>query len=87
MHKLGKRQLIIELEEALPALPEVLESLALDLSTNGCTLTYTYDPHKTRTGINELLQAIRDAGLLIKDVHTTKTSLEEIFVSLVKTKT
>jgi len=87
MHKLGKRQLIIELEEALPALPEVLVPLALDLSANGCTLTYTYDPHKTRTGINELLQTLRDAGLLIKDVHTTKTSLEEIFVSLVKTKT
>jgi len=86
MHKLGKRQLIIELEDTLPALPETLVPLALDLSANGSTLTYTYDPHKTRTGINELLQAIRDAGLLIKDVHTTKTSLEEIFVSLVKTK-
>jgi ABC-2 type transport system ATP-binding protein len=87
MHKLGKRQLIIELEDALSVLPETLVPLALDLSANGSTLTYTYDPHKTRTGINELLQAIRDAGLLIKDVHTTKTSLEEIFVSLVKTKT
>ena len=87
MHKLGKRQLIIELEDALSVLPETLVSLALDLSANGCTLTYTYDPHKTRTGINELLQAIRDADLLIKDVHTTKTSLEEIFVSLVKIKT
>ena len=59
---------------------------ALELSANGRTLTYTYDPHKTRTGINELLQTIRDAGLLIKDVHTIKTSLEEIFVNLVKTK-
>ena len=87
MHKLGKRQLIIELEDALSALPEVLVPLALDLSADGCALTYTYDPHNTRTGINELLQAIRDADLLIKDVHTTKTSLEEIFVSLVKTKT
>ncbi|MGB5261624.1 MAG: ABC transporter ATP-binding protein [Gammaproteobacteria bacterium] len=86
MHKLGKRQLIIELEAALSALPEVLVPWALDLSANGCTLTYTYDPHKTRTGINELLQTIRDADLLIKDVHTTKTSLEEIFVGLVKTK-
>jgi len=87
MHKLGKRQLIIELEDALPALPETLVPLALDLSANGSTLTYTYDPHKTHTGINELLQTLRDAGLLIKDVHTTKTSLEEIFVSLVKAKT
>ena len=87
MHKLGKRQLIIELEEALSALPEVLVPWALDLSADGCALTYTYDPHKTHTGINELLQALRDADLVIKDVHTTKTSLEEIFVSLVKAKT
>ncbi len=86
MHKLGKRQLIIELESALSALPEVLAPWTLDLSTDGCKLTYTYDPHKTHTGINELLQTIRDAGLSLKDVHTTKTSLEEIFVSLVKTK-
>ncbi|MGB5474044.1 MAG: ABC transporter ATP-binding protein [Gammaproteobacteria bacterium] len=86
MHKLGKRQLIIELENTLVALPEALVSRSLDLSADGCTLTYTYDPHKSNTGINELLQALRDADLSIKDVHTTKTSLEEIFVSLVKTK-
>jgi len=87
MHKLGKRQLIIELEDALSILPETLVPFALELSANGRTLTYTYDPHRTRTGINRLLQTIQDAGLLIKDVDTTKTSLEEIFVSLVKTKT
>lgn len=86
MHKLGKRQLIIELESALPTLPDILNQWSLDLSADGCKLTYTYDPHRSHTGINELLQAIQQAGLLIKDVHTTKTSLEEIFVSLVKTK-
>lgn len=84
MHKLGKRQLIVELEAALSVLPEVLAPWTLDLDSDGCKLTYTYDPHNTQTGINGLLQAIRDAGLLIKDVHTTKTSLEEIFVNLVK---
>jgi ABC-2 type transport system ATP-binding protein len=86
MHKLGKRQLMVELEEAITALPETLAAWALDLTADGCKLTYTYDPHNTHTGINALLQAIREAGLLIKDVHTTKTSLEEIFVSLVKKK-
>ena len=86
MHKLGKRQLIIELENNLSLLPEMLSPWALDLAANGYELTYTYDPHKAHTGINELLQAIQQAGLLIKDVHTTKTSLEEIFVSLVKSK-
>jgi ABC-2 type transport system ATP-binding protein len=49
-------------------------------------MTYTYDPLKTQTGIDGLLQAIREEGMLIKDVHTKKTSLEEIFVSLVNTK-
>jgi ABC-2 type transport system ATP-binding protein len=87
MHKLGKRQLIIELEEPLSALPESLVSFTLELSANGRTLTYTYDPHKTRTGIDELFQTLRDADLSIKDVDTTKTSLEDIFVSLVKAKT
>jgi ABC-2 type transport system ATP-binding protein len=86
MHKLGKRQLIIELEAVLAAMPAALAPWALDLSADGGALTYTYDPHKNHTGINELLQALRDADLSIKDVHTTKTSLEEIFVNLVKTR-
>jgi ABC-2 type transport system ATP-binding protein len=85
MHKLGKRQLIIELESHLTVMPDALKPWTLDMSADGCQFTYTYDPHKTHNGINELLQAIREAGLVLKDVHTTKTSLEEIFVSLVKT--
>ncbi|MFW2371908.1 MAG: ABC transporter ATP-binding protein [Gammaproteobacteria bacterium] len=86
MHKLGKRQLVVELETVLEDLPEALSPWALELTAQGEQLTYTYDPHKTHTGIHQLLQAIRDAGLMIKDVHTTKTSLEEIFVNLVKTR-
>ncbi len=85
MHKLGKRQLVIELESAITDLPKALSPWALELSAEGEKLTYTYDPHKTHTGIHELLQVIRDAGLVIKDVQSTKTSLEEIFVNLVKT--
>ena len=86
MHKLGKRQLIVEIETGIERLPDVLLPWSLELSSDGCQLVYTYDPHKTDTGINDLLQAIRQAGLLIKDVNTTKTSLEEIFVNLVNTK-
>jgi ABC-2 type transport system ATP-binding protein len=86
MHKLGKRQLLIELDSALSVLPQVLAPWPLELSADGSQLTYTYDPHTPRTGVNDLLLAIREAGLLIKDVNTTKTSLEEIFVSLVKKK-
>jgi len=86
MHKLGKRELVVELEGALPEMPETLSPWSLDLKGEGRQLVYTYDPHKAHTGVHDLLQAIRDAGLVIKDVNTTKTSLEEIFVNLVSIK-
>lgn len=84
MHKLGKRQLIIELQQHLDSLPPALQNWPVELAADGNQLTYTYDPHRTYTGIDELLQAIRDSGLLLKDIHTTQSSLEDIFVSLVK---
>jgi len=84
MHKLGKRQLLIELQDPLTSLPVTLAGFALELSEDGSTLTYTYDPLKSDTGINELLALIQQAELVIKDVHSMKTSLEEIFVKLVK---
>jgi len=84
MHKLGKRQLIVELGKPVDALPAQLSRWMMDLSADNCQLTYTYDPHNTDTGIQELLQNIKDAGLEIKDLHTTQSSLEEIFVNLVK---
>ena len=86
MHKLGKRQLRIELESPLANLPAGLAGFALEVAGEGCQLIYTYDPHKTHTGIDELMRAIAAAGLVIKDVHSVKTSLEEIFVNLVKSK-
>jgi len=86
MHKLGKRQLIVELERAISRVPDSLSSWALELSADGGQLTYTYDPHNVHTGIHALLQAIGAAGLLLKDLKTTQSSLEEIFVKLVKGK-
>ncbi len=86
MHKLGKRQLIIELEEAVNTVPGALAAWALELSADGSKLVYTYDPHTTHTGISDLLQAISEAGLLLKDLTTTQTSLEEIFINLLKAK-
>jgi len=83
MHKLGKRQLIVELEEKILSIPESLFSWNLELSEEGKHLTYTYDPHRATTGIDDLLQAFRDAGMPLKDIQTTKSSLEEIFVSMV----
>ena len=83
MHKLGKRQLIVELEESVSSVPGVLAPWALDLSEGGNELTYTYDPHSARTGISGLLGALGESGLSIKDLKTTQSSLEEIFVNLV----
>ena len=87
MHKLGKRQLVIELETAIPSIPEILNAWNLELSAGGEKLIHTYDPHTSHTGMHELLQAMSDAGLRIKDMHSLKTSLEEIFVNLVNTPT
>ena len=84
MHKLGKRQLLVDLEETVSTVPDALAPWVLDLSADGSRLIYTYDPHNTHTGISDLLQAIRAAGLVLKDLKTTQSSLEEIFVNLVK---
>ncbi|HQU15924.1 MAG: multidrug ABC transporter ATP-binding protein [Chromatiales bacterium 21-64-14] len=86
MHKLGKRQMIIELDEPLSAVPSTLSGWPLELSADGSQLVYTYDPHKEHTGISGLLQAMNAARLPLKDLRTTQSSLEEIFVSLVKGK-
>ena len=84
MHKLGKKQLNIELKHPVAAVPDVLSGWELELSADGSLLTYTYDPHNPRTGIAGLLDAVSEAGLALKDVNTTQSSLEDIFVSLVR---
>jgi ABC-2 type transport system ATP-binding protein len=86
MHMLGKKQMNIELKQAVTMIPESLSEWELELSADGRQLTYTYDPHNVRTGVTGLLDAIRDAGLSLQDVNTSQSSLEDIFVSLVKEK-
>jgi len=86
MHKLGKKQMIVELDEAINRVPATLVSWPLELSEDGCRLTYTYDPHSSSTGIPDLLQAINSAGLILKDFNTSQSSLEDIFVNLVNSK-
>lgn len=85
MHKLGKKQLTVELRDRIAALPESLSQYDLALSADGCQLVYTYDAQSSRTGITSLLQSIRSAGLALKDLNTTQSSLEDIFVNLVRT--
>jgi len=84
MQKLGKKQLIIELKEACSQLPDSLSHYNVELSEDGSRLTYTYDTKGDGTGITALLQALNDSdSLALKDLQTTQSSLEEIFVSLV----
>jgi len=84
MHNLGKKQLIIELKEAAASLPQSLTGYDLILSEDGNKLTYTYDTMSDSTGITDLLQAVKNAGLALKDMQIKQSSLEDIFVDLVK---
>jgi ABC-2 type transport system ATP-binding protein len=84
MQKMGKKQLLIELRQSIAQLPPQLEGYDLEPSPDGSHLTYTYDIHGDRTGITSLLQDLHSAGLALKDLKSSQSSLEEIFVSLVK---
>ncbi len=86
MHQLGKKQMIIELKQPVAVVPDILSDWALELSLDGNQLTYTYDPHNPHSGISGLLDTIRDAGLTMQDVNTSQSSLEDIFISLLKDK-
>lgn len=83
MQKLGKKQLIIELKEPANEVPISLAGLDVHLSAAGTTLTYTYDASADATGITKLLNLLSDTGLQLKDLQTTQSSLEDIFVNLV----
>ncbi|NNC98830.1 MAG: ABC transporter ATP-binding protein [Gammaproteobacteria bacterium] len=84
MHKLGKKQMIVELKEATDSLPETLSEFPIVLSGGGTILTYTYDTGADSTGITRMLQLISEAGLALKDIKTTQSSLEDIFVDLLR---
>ena len=84
MHNLGKKQLIVDLKEPAMGLPPSLTGYELALSEDGNQLTYTYDTVSDSTGITDLLQAIKATGLELKDLHINKSSLEDIFVDLVR---
>ena len=87
MHKLGKKQICIELTKEISDIPEELANWNLELSGDGKKLTHTYDPLNTNDSVANLLEAIRHIGLSLADVNTSQSSLEDIFVSLVKEKT
>ena len=84
MRKLGRKELILHLAEPLAALPEELSNRGLALSGSGENLVYTYDAQGERTGITTLLGELQSAGIRFRDLETRQSSLEEIFVNLVR---
>jgi ABC-2 type transport system ATP-binding protein len=84
MQKLGKKQLKLQLHGKIEAIPPTLAAYNLELSDQGCELTYNYDTKGERTGITSLLSDLRTAGIRISDLDTSQSSLEDIFVSLVR---
>lgn len=84
MQEFGKKQLVLEMKQAVNSLPKSLARFNLEKSVDGNQLTYTYDTHASRTGITALLQSLNEAGLAMKDLKTSQTSLEDIFVKLVR---
>ena len=82
--KLGQKQLVIELRESVTKIPESLAHYQLQLVDSGKSLIYLYDVKQHRTGITTLLVDLRDNGLLLKDIKTEESSLEDIFVELVR---
>jgi len=83
MQKLGRKELTIELRQSINSIPDSLKDYNLTLSDTGTHLTYSYDVKSERTGITALLQSVNTAGLQLKDLHTSQSSLEDIFVNLV----
>ena len=84
MQKLGKKHLKLYLQSKVDAIPETLAAYNLELSGDGREVTYNYDTKGDRTGITSLLSDLRNAGIRIRDLDTTQSSLEDIFVSLVR---
>ena len=83
MARMGQKELEVQLTENISEIPKALQSNALRISEDGSALIYTYDTRAERTGITKLLSDVAKAGLVLRDVVTRQSSLEEIFVNLV----
>jgi ABC-2 type transport system ATP-binding protein len=83
MRKLGKKQLTLTLQSPLEGIPQDLSDYALELAEDGHSLVYTFDAQARETGIAALLRRLAQHGIDFKDLHSSESSLEDIFVSLV----
>jgi ABC-2 type transport system ATP-binding protein len=86
MRKLGKKQLTLQLQAPLTAIPVALAGLPLELAKEGAELIYSFDTQASETGIAGLLRKLNEAGIEFKDLHTAESSLEDIFVNLVRSR-
>jgi ABC-2 type transport system ATP-binding protein len=86
MQRLGRKQLTLELQAPLAELPPALAARGLTLAASGRELVYTYDAQAEASGIAGLLSDLEDAGIGFRDLRTTQSSLEDIFVDLVREK-
>lgn len=84
MKRLGKRQLILHLQQPLAAVPEGLRGESLEIEGGGWRIVYTFDAERRDTGIPEVLARLGQHGIVLKDLATRESSLEEIFVNLVR---
>ena len=81
---MGRKKLRIDLHEKVEVIPEGLNKYDLELSNNKLSITYSYDTQQQRTGITNLLQDLKVQGLKLKDLKTEESTLEKIFVTLVR---
>jgi ABC-2 type transport system ATP-binding protein len=86
MRKLGRKQLTLHLQSPLAQIPAPMAALQLELTSDGNELVYTFDTQAEATGIAGLLRQLNEHGIEFKDLKTQESSLEEIFVSLVRAK-
>ena len=84
MEKLGKKRIMLELNQPLVEIPKSLSAFQLELDTSGFFLTHTYDPRRTDSEVCHLLESLKKESITYKDLSTENTTLEEIFVELVK---
>jgi ABC-2 type transport system ATP-binding protein len=84
MKRMGRKTMRIELHRPVDAVPESLARYGLERAEDGLSLTYVYDRTAEHTGITSLLNDLREAGIVLRDIQTTQSSLEQIFVDLVR---
>jgi ABC-2 type transport system ATP-binding protein len=81
--RMGQKKLTVNLKDSIDSLPVSLSSYNLELTNDGLSLIYAYNSQAKQTGITNLLQDIREAGMKLSDLNTQQGSLEDIFVSLI----